>query len=1342
MKKMKTKNKCLVTSLAIIAMLMMSVGVKAQNVTIGPDNGSIITGVAGGNSADSGMGRGMGSMWRHEQLALMMTTSDIANLTSGGELADPSNAIDVYDIDGDNGPEPKRLILGAGQTQTFVVVSLPKGYRITSYRLVLQPNISGNITLHPHNPDGTNNSWPIGTDDRLSFYETPAWSEGSPYGDNTHSTQLNCPDAIATATAADGSTEMRNNNAGNMAKEFVIERTSQSPDDMSNQLYFFFARASSQYAVSIKSFEIHFTAQGTFDAEVTPSTSGPAVSMVKFPFTTSKIDVGVLSKQTAHDNNNNEFQVYGYNYSNVRDLIAYSYLYQEDAVSTAGLPAEGVASNKHIYPLALNGKGAYAYGNGIYYVEPPVTITSGSGWEGPIGFRVVGAIFSCDWADKTSASNINVANVCKVSVEYNRQTYYLNDNLDFVQTTEANAFQWKMDEYGNLYTGDTYKHYLSCFGEGETRILSLSSSATGNDATWNLKIGNNNRLVYHSDGGNDYLLYYTRIQEGNDYHLRGYVSRNPNNNNLATAARSDYHQMSVPGFTPGSYTLVIYDEKGVEKERIPVTSSTANTDATKYTLTGLNNDALKFGIEGLGTDDDGDACQALVNITLQLEALNPYIDKMDIVCNDIPADPEQKEPNLEITQTFTADDFSVSGGKFIFYVPEDYAEEDLLFSFRGLYSKYGDDTYYDDEESMQMDGNARYSFVTSDYFKKVSGNQVTGITDFPKNDGLYDATYYKLNNIGSNGPDAGEGKYYPYTMKVNTSTAGTVRFRFNNADELGGSNTSNANLKEYPFTVTTYLSSYKDPDAEDQTTAATAEFKQCILNAKPNEDQHSGIFYVFTADETRYNIAPTTGMQHRFYAFYRMDIEVRAKTFSPAFTWKKIYDKSFYTKVVNGSETNAEDSMWGLILDVADTENGKKVQGYLTYQEIIDNILGREASGNLDAIVSKLDATNTNAPATMDQILYVDGTPLYAMLNSSQNSVVKKLEDLKKLLPANSLVILPENTKSLLDNVAFETTGESETRSFRAGKDIVLTDRQPFFSPYKIQVDAANKATYSRLQSGPTSYALVKHATVVLPFTLTVNNGKHVNQTDDGFEFNLRTLKALHEPTNNNYYYQGEGYFELFTGSQTKANQPYMVQVEQKKSDTYSFIATQYGATIEPTPTRTQDATVKGIGIKNFKSEIEQNIAINGGKLASYGTYSGAQVPKVNNIYYFNKDRFYCSSTLTGSDVVNVRPFRAYYSPSDVTALSKMTGFSILYDLFSDDGGITTSLTETSKPMVMTISTDKGSMLINAKENIQVNILSANGVNVNAFQMNAGEQKQVNVPSGIYIVNNTKILVK
>ena len=468
--------------------------------------------------------------------------------------------------------------------------------------------------------------------------------------------------------------------------------------------------------------------------------------------------------------------------------------------------------------------------------------------------------------------------------------------------------------------------------------------------------------------------------------------------------------------------------------------------------------------------------------------------------------------------------------------------------------------------------------------------------------------------------------------------------------------------------------------------------------------------------------------------------------------------------------------MWGLKLktkDEVDPVTNKPIVGYLTYQEIIDNILGRGAiyytqaeadayntkhnlqptdedykttsSERKPAVARTLnDKNNThpNAPRFMRQLLYVDGTPLSAMLNSSENSIVKTLEDLKDSLAVNNLVFLPENTTSTLDNVAYKTS----SGGFTAGKDIVLYDRQPFFTPYKIQVDAANKATYSRVISGPTS-TLVQHATVVLPFTLDVVNGKHTNLDDknnptpDGFEFNIRTLKKLVvSPSNNNYYSDADGYFDLYDNTQTKtkANQPYMVQVEQKKSETYSFIATQYGATIEPTPTRTESVAEKGIGIKNFKSVTEVNVD----GLTSYGSYSGSKVPKTDEIYYFNKDKFYCSSTLTGSNVVNVRPFRAYYSPTDVSAAAKITGFNILYDLFSDDGGITTSLTETSKPRVMTINTSKGSMLITATENVPVNIKSVNGLSVDSFKMNAGEQRQVNLPSGIYIVNNTKILVK
>ena len=105
--------------------------------------------------------------------------------------------------------------------------------------------------------------------------------------------------------------------------------------------------------------------------------------------------------------------------------------------------------------------------------------------------------------------------------------------------------------------------------------------------------------------------------------------------------------------------------------------------------------------------------------------------------------------------------------------------------------------------------------------------------------------------------------------------------------------------------------------------------------------QNTGIFYVFTADEMRYNIAPTTALQHRYYAFYRMDIELRAKTFTPDFKWQKIYDLPLVDDKSKVSDAK-EDSMWGLTLDTSDrrTVDGKEVKmdSYLTYQEILDAI--------------------------------------------------------------------------------------------------------------------------------------------------------------------------------------------------------------------------------------------------------------------------------------------------------------------------------------------------------------------------------------------------------------------
>ena len=1273
------RGRFLGTILTLVALLLGATQAEAQQrVHIGLDNGNMLNAYTG-SLTDTGTG--FSALWRHEQLALSVTGSDRDGWNEDGTVRVHSTVFGKHTINGKD-----YMTIVGGRRPSFIVVSLPKGYRILSYKIELVNDLAPNdyyderiaagdkiparfryINSNSQQDDGDlgsgNNA--MGDDGAgiMRFYEVARWdTDGTNSSDNNYSaarvkyinpgpytnnggrigsqglTEDQAPYYIAQALNGDDGDIESNDRDPN--KVYTIERKGEQIGtdgngvpiyNMGNELYFRLVKNYHCYGLTIKSFEITFNAEGTFAADIVPDAVGDACSVVGAPFETSKVDIGPMKVE-----NKDGIDVFSYNYSNVQGLTGYNYLYQEGAVPTeganAGVPVEDnvAAANKHIRPVRVNVNGSnqllYALGSDTYYIEPPVeietnTVVDGERLKAPIGYRIVGALFTPLWGSQ-----------------------------------------------------------------------------------------------------------------------------------------------NVSGYTRGAYTLKIYkhDDPTTPLHTVVIDNQNDPDLNQVYDVGLCNNDAIKFEIETAANNT-----QALVQVKLLLQALDPYIEKMDIVCTD------KEHGVLRLTQSFTADDFSVSGGRFIFYVPEDYRNDVLQFTFSDLYTQYGDETYYGGSI-----GRSRYSFVTSDYFKKYSGNQneAGAAYGFPKNGGLYSDLY--KNGSPTANPPVPAGAAYPYDTKVYTSTAGNIRFEFNNAEELAkqaaqaGQNVQlTGNLIEYPFSVTAYIGS-EDPDGSSK----TGLFEPCELMANPTVGyQNTGTFFVFTADETRWNIAPTNNWQHRFYAFYRMEIEAVAKSFIPKFEWTKIYDKTCYDRDGNGTDTF--DSMWGVKLGAADVENlnVSLPEGYLTYQEIINYMLydhpattytaeqaaayneehdlsegqtGYKKAGDprTPFIAKQMDPNNTNAPKYMSQILYVDGSDLYAMVNSSTNQtdtegrpIIITLDDLKDSLSTNNLVFLPEGTIEKIDNAAYKSGS-----GFQAGQNIILTDKKPFFSPYDISVGTDNYATYSREITIPSYTEDVINATVMLPFTLRLENGKHTNPNDN-FAFTVHTMQggemdfAAGSHTDfgtANFEQVGEGY------SWTEANVPYMIKITASDNKTtesggkISFIAAQKGSDIKATP---KDGTA---GKKELEGETASG-TFDGStyNLMNYGSYSGVKYDRAvsQDIFYFAQNMYLNLHSLSrNKQYLYSYPFRAVYKYT-TTGAKQMRGFYINYDEFQ---GVPTGIDSQETEADLMVKVGKGEVTLSATRAQNVTLYTIGGITMRRVELNAGDTKTVNLPAGAYMVNGVKIIVK
>ena len=675
-------------------------------------------------------------------------------------------------------------------------------------------------------------------------------------------------------------------------------------------------------------------------------------------------------------------------------------------------------------------------------------------------------------------------------------------------------------------------------------------------------------------------------------------------------------------------------------------------------------------------DASADA-KALVTIDLTMQALDPYLSRMDIVCHD-------PQNVTTLTQQFNAENFLVRGGAFEFYVPEGFAEDDQLcsFTFDNLYTPYLNKLYY---------GNNNARCHAHDYFVNSSYEQT------------YPSAY---------GDDAKPSA--DYKTKISVSLSGTEEFVFSNAEDLDHDKiqgvTGDVYYEEYPFT--------KDDYSGDFT----------LLQLKNGE---SDTRYIFCADEPIYNISPATATEHRAYAFYEMTITLLTHSYKPTYNWTKVYNTTCYADKDNsGKEIDAYKPMFGLTLGtsdkitVDDPDGGQmQVNGYLTIAQI-NQIL------------------TTNLPAGMDnakQVLYVDASDLHSVVYSKSASN-DQLASMKASLGDNALIFLPEGTSSDLENVAMKSGS-----GYRTAGNVVITDRKPFFSPYDIQVDGSSDAIYQRKVTWATQGRNTLQ-TLILPFTLKVTNGVH--SEEDGPDFTLSTLNAKnclsidHEENAKSENFYSKVYFTPIEGTTSMANVPYMVEVANVPSgeDSPIFKATQTGAKIYATTfaeTHEDDYLFEGIGASGTIVDKKFDFS-------NQGSYSGVKLTAADGYFYFAGGKYLNSKNISEnvSKYLLMYPFRSFMSYDEGVSAKvlRMGGMEVV---FGENPNETNGIRDLGVANAdLMVKAGNGTLTITSTVDQNVRVNGINGMLISDGNIPAGETRTMNVPSGIYVVNGVKIIVK
>lgn len=1165
---------------ATAVLLTVGMAAAAQTVSISPKTGNVIS--AASYSGESHL-PGFGGVWVHNQLPMTLVTSDKSDLMESGMMKEHANNVAVLD---------GCLVFASGASASIVnhmSLSLPKGYRFTSYKIVMD-------------------------------YEKDS-------------------KAPSTFKEMDGTftKEKQKVVVGKNATNVSMQRTSLNSTDMGNILYFYQEHTDGMARVKVTSFVVTFECTDKFNESLHTGVTDLAnpVSCIALPFQANRTDLGKIERSTQG------YTSYKYNYQNVKDLSADFLLYDEAGV-VGGTAVAGTAGDGAISSVYYNGQLTFVgLKNNTYWLETPTDAITQNSTRTPVGYRIVGARL------------LYANNAHSISFQKGDNIYitdgngkYMNSSLKFTNT----KVEWTYDVDGKVSTKSNGNqkvyllHKIKTNLWGDVISVSLSTTTNANQASvYNTKGLN----LFYGSGDNAYII--SHNASGNAVY-----DKDPKNNAVVVNANPTTE-------TSTGFTIKLYDKTGeTVAQQAQVDANNAEGDLV---LEKINNDAIKLQIEGLAEGQEAFVC-----FQVQLEALNPYIDKMDITCT-------QPSGEQALKKQYLADDFTIgTDGKVDFGVPSNFGTTGLRFAFDGLHSKSADETY----PAGQVGKYSRYHFVKSYYYNLID------------------------ENLQANRSEAAD---YDYTKKVRVDVAGDQAFYCNNSDKFKAGTTGSG---------TFYYEEYRYTNAAYNTQGG--QWKEMVANSGDDYVKR----YIVVCDETRYNIAPTTTPRHAIYAYYSTDLKLTTVDYTPEITYTKVYDDAV---IPTGPDKN---DYVGATLRLRD-ETGSLLPegtGYAFTKQIIDQI-------NADIAAHK-----TNAPVDANHILYFDASKVNSLLFSSNNAEWGQLEDLKSKLGMNALIFLPTGVTDNHDNVASKSLSGDD---FIAENNIVLEDQWPFFSPYDIRINAANEVSYKRFVANNNDTK--KWVSIVMPFTVAINaeTGQYTNE-DDKCDFTFYKMNATNafskpNPSGELIFTDIYGHFSPCTGvSTTQPNDAYIVRIDRaemtEKDAKLMFILRQRGSTIVKTP---KGRTIQGADSSG--SVDGQNVV-----LTPQATFSGAEVDKTPGIFYFNKDKFVSSLALEMSNTVKVLPFRSYYDCTG-TGTHNIRYINISLEPNNDPTDIQEVTTDATNAGFV-FSSQAGQLTIKATKDLRASVRNVSGQTIDVKALKAGESHSVKLPSGIYVVNGTKVMVR